>query len=178
MLRNRTPNQNTQRDCHAERPFADLPCGCRCPYLRTHKWRCRNSKCKNHFDRAKEFQSHCPDHQKSARKRHDVCGPGQPAAVPDLPALPDVRDVHGVPDPPDATNALFATNSCIAGVLSGQYAIAAVLADFAGKPAQIATLNLFPGHIDTCANLVSDKPMTGVDSKDTTVGTDLCSGNK
>jgi fructose transport system substrate-binding protein len=49
-------------------------------------------------------------------------------------------------DPPDATDALFATDNYKAGVLIGQYAKAAVLANFAGKPAKIATLDLFPGH--------------------------------
>lgn len=45
-------------------------------------------------------------------------------------------------DPADATDALFATDNYKAGVLIGQYAKAA----FAGKPAKIATLDLFPGH--------------------------------
>jgi fructose transport system substrate-binding protein len=45
-------------------------------------------------------------------------------------------------DPPDATDALFATDNYKAGVLIGQYAKAAM----AGKPAKIATLDLFPGH--------------------------------
>ena len=45
-------------------------------------------------------------------------------------------------DPLDATDALFATNNYQAGVLIGQYAKAAL----AGKPAKIATLDLFPGH--------------------------------
>jgi fructose transport system substrate-binding protein len=45
-------------------------------------------------------------------------------------------------DPQDATDALFATDNYKAGVLIGQYAKAA----FAGKPAKIATLDLFPGH--------------------------------
>ena len=49
-------------------------------------------------------------------------------------------------DPVDATDALFATDNYKAGVLIGQYAKAAVLANFAGKPAKIATLDLFPGH--------------------------------
>jgi fructose transport system substrate-binding protein len=49
-------------------------------------------------------------------------------------------------DPADATDALFATDNYKAGVLIGQYAKAAVLANFAGKPAKIATLDLFPGH--------------------------------
>ena len=45
-------------------------------------------------------------------------------------------------DPQDATDALFATDNYKAGVLIGQYAKAAM----AGKPAKIATLDLFPGH--------------------------------
>jgi fructose transport system substrate-binding protein len=45
-------------------------------------------------------------------------------------------------DPQDATDALFATDNFKAGVLIGQYAKAA----FAGKPARIAMLDLFPGH--------------------------------
>ena len=45
-------------------------------------------------------------------------------------------------DPADATDALFATDNYQAGVLIGQYAKAAL----AGKPAKIATLDLFPGH--------------------------------
>ncbi|MDP3823892.1 MAG: sugar ABC transporter substrate-binding protein [Burkholderiales bacterium] len=49
-------------------------------------------------------------------------------------------------DPVDATDALFATDNYKAGVLIGQYAKAAALANFAGKPAKIATLDLFPGH--------------------------------
>ena len=34
------------------------------------------------------------------------------------------------------------------------------------------------GYTDTGVTLISDKPMAGVDSKDTKVGTDLCWGNK
>ncbi len=49
-------------------------------------------------------------------------------------------------DPIEATDALFATDNYKAGVLIGQYAKAAVAANFAGKPAKIATLDLFPGH--------------------------------
>jgi fructose transport system substrate-binding protein len=45
-------------------------------------------------------------------------------------------------DPADATDALFATDNYKAGVLIGQYAKAAL----GGKPAKIATLDLFPGH--------------------------------
>ncbi len=45
-------------------------------------------------------------------------------------------------DPADATDALFATDNYKAGELIGQYAKAAM----AGKPAKIATLDLFPGH--------------------------------
>jgi len=45
-------------------------------------------------------------------------------------------------DPMEATDALFATNNYTAGELIGKYAKAAM----AGKPAKIATLDLFPGH--------------------------------
>jgi len=45
-------------------------------------------------------------------------------------------------DPDTAVDALFATNNYKAGELIGQYAKAAM----AGKPAKIATLDLFPGH--------------------------------
>jgi fructose transport system substrate-binding protein len=45
-------------------------------------------------------------------------------------------------DPADAADALFATDNYKAGVLIGQYAKAAL----GGKPAKIATLDLFPGH--------------------------------
>jgi fructose transport system substrate-binding protein len=45
-------------------------------------------------------------------------------------------------DPADATDALFATDNYKAGILIGQYAKAAL----GGKPAKIATLDLFPGH--------------------------------
>ncbi len=45
-------------------------------------------------------------------------------------------------DPAEATDALFATDNYKAGVLIGQYAKASM----AGKPAKIATLDLFPGH--------------------------------
>ena len=45
-------------------------------------------------------------------------------------------------EPQDATDALFATDNYKAGLLIGQYAKAA----YAGKPAKIAMLDLFPGH--------------------------------
>jgi fructose transport system substrate-binding protein len=45
-------------------------------------------------------------------------------------------------DPQEATDALFATDNYKAGLLIGQYAKAAMK----GKPAKIATLDLFPGH--------------------------------
>jgi fructose transport system substrate-binding protein len=45
-------------------------------------------------------------------------------------------------DPIEATDALFATDNYKAGQLIGQYAKVAM----AGKPAKIATLDLFPGH--------------------------------
>jgi len=45
-------------------------------------------------------------------------------------------------DPADATDALFATNNYTAGELIGRYAKVAM----GGKPAKIATLDLFPGH--------------------------------
>ena len=48
------------------------------------------------------------------------------------------------PDRPmvSGTDALFATDNYKAGELIGQYAKAAL----GGKPAKIATLDLFPGH--------------------------------
>ena len=46
------------------------------------------------------------------------------------------------PDPVDAVDALYATDNYEAGVLIGSYAKAI----FGGKPAKIATLDLFPGH--------------------------------
>lgn len=45
-------------------------------------------------------------------------------------------------DPVDATDALFATDNYEAGTLIGSYAKAML----GGKPARIATLDLFPGH--------------------------------
>jgi len=45
-------------------------------------------------------------------------------------------------DPVDATDALFATDNYEAGMLIGSYAKAIL----GGKPARIATLDLFPGH--------------------------------
>ena len=45
-------------------------------------------------------------------------------------------------DPAEGTDALFATDNYKAGILIGQYAKAVM----AGKPAKIATLDLFPGH--------------------------------
>ncbi len=45
-------------------------------------------------------------------------------------------------DPVEGTDALFATDNYKAGILIGQYAKATM----AGKPAKIATLDLFPGH--------------------------------
>lgn len=45
-------------------------------------------------------------------------------------------------EPQDAVDALFSTDNYQAGLLIGRYAKAA----FAGKPAKIATLDLFPGH--------------------------------
>ncbi|QLI80939.1 sugar ABC transporter substrate-binding protein [Chitinibacter fontanus] len=45
-------------------------------------------------------------------------------------------------EPANATDALFATDNFKAGVLIGNYAKATM----AGKPAKIATLDLFPGH--------------------------------
>jgi fructose transport system substrate-binding protein len=49
-------------------------------------------------------------------------------------------------DPTEATDALFATDNYKAGVLIGEYAKAAHAAQGGGKPAKIATLDLFPGH--------------------------------
>jgi fructose transport system substrate-binding protein len=66
-----------------------------------------------------------------------------------VPAIKKARDkgvlviaLDSPADPADATDALFATDNYQAGVLIGQYAKAAM----AGKPAKIATLDLFPGH--------------------------------
>jgi fructose transport system substrate-binding protein len=66
-----------------------------------------------------------------------------------VPAIKKARDkgvmviaLDSPADPPDATDALFATDNYKAGVLIGQYAKTAM----AGKPAKIATLDLFPGH--------------------------------
>ena len=66
-----------------------------------------------------------------------------------VPAIKKARDkgvmviaLDSPADPQDATDALFATDNYKAGVLIGQYAKAAM----AGKPAKIATLDLFPGH--------------------------------
>jgi fructose transport system substrate-binding protein len=50
--------------------------------------------------------------------------------------------VIALDSPFDGADALFATDNYQAGVLIGQYAKAAM----AGKPAKIATLDLFPGH--------------------------------
>lgn len=46
------------------------------------------------------------------------------------------------PDPVDAVDALYATDNYEAGILIGSYAKAVL----GGKPAKIATLDLFPGH--------------------------------
>jgi fructose transport system substrate-binding protein len=66
-----------------------------------------------------------------------------------VPAIRKARDkgvmviaLDSPADPPDATDALFATDNFKAGVLIGKYAKTAM----AGKPAKIATLDLFPGH--------------------------------
>ena len=66
-----------------------------------------------------------------------------------MPAIKKARDkgvlviaLDSPTDPADATDALFATDNYKAGVLIGQYAKAAL----GGKPAKIATLDLFPGH--------------------------------
>jgi fructose transport system substrate-binding protein len=66
-----------------------------------------------------------------------------------IPAIKKARDkgvlviaLDSPTDPANATDALFATDNYKAGVLIGQYAKAAM----AGKPAKIATLDLFPGH--------------------------------
>jgi fructose transport system substrate-binding protein len=66
-----------------------------------------------------------------------------------IPAIKKARDqgvlviaLDSPTDPQDATDALFATDNYKAGLLIGQYAKTA----FAGKPAKIATLDLFPGH--------------------------------
>ncbi|NRR29061.1 sugar ABC transporter substrate-binding protein [Oxalobacteraceae bacterium] len=66
-----------------------------------------------------------------------------------VPAIKKARDqgvmviaLDSPADPQDATDALFATDNFRAGQLIGQYAKAAM----GGKPAKIATLDLFPGH--------------------------------
>jgi fructose transport system substrate-binding protein len=66
-----------------------------------------------------------------------------------VPAIKKARDqgvlviaLDSPTDPQEATDALFATDNFKAGQLIGQYAKSA----FAGKPAKIATLDLFPGH--------------------------------
>jgi len=66
-----------------------------------------------------------------------------------VPAIKKARDkgvmviaLDSPTDPVDGTDALFATDNYKAGILIGQYAKAAL----AGKPAKIATLDLFPGH--------------------------------
>lgn len=66
-----------------------------------------------------------------------------------VPAIKKARDagvlviaLDSPTEPQNATDALFATDNYKAGVLIGQYAKAA----FNGKPAKIATLDLFPGH--------------------------------
>ncbi|MEC5217124.1 fructose transport system substrate-binding protein [Actimicrobium sp. GrIS 1.19] len=66
-----------------------------------------------------------------------------------VPAIKKARDqgvmiiaLDSPTEPQEAVDALFATDNFKAGVLIGQYAKAAL----AGKPAKIATLDLFPGH--------------------------------
>jgi len=66
-----------------------------------------------------------------------------------VPAIKKARDkgvlviaLDSPTDPVDGVDALFATDNYKAGELIGQYAKAA----FAGKPAKIVTLDLFPGH--------------------------------
>ncbi|AVR97818.1 sugar ABC transporter substrate-binding protein [Pseudoduganella armeniaca] len=66
-----------------------------------------------------------------------------------VPALKKARDqgvmviaLDSPTEPVNATDALFATDNFKAGLLIGQYAKAAL----AGKPAKIATIDLFPGH--------------------------------
>jgi len=66
-----------------------------------------------------------------------------------VPAIRKARDrgilviaLDSPTDPVNATDALFATDNYKAGMLIGAYAKATL----AGKPAKIATLDLFPGH--------------------------------
>ncbi len=66
-----------------------------------------------------------------------------------VPAIKKARDkgvmiiaLDSPTDPQEAVDALFATDNYKAGVLIGQYAKSAL----GGKPAKIATLDLFPGH--------------------------------
>ncbi|HEV7814996.1 MAG TPA: sugar ABC transporter substrate-binding protein [Janthinobacterium sp.] len=67
-----------------------------------------------------------------------------------VPAIKRARDqgvmviaLDSPTEPPEAVDALYATDNFKAGVLIGQYARAAL----AGKPAKIAMLDLFPGHM-------------------------------
>jgi fructose transport system substrate-binding protein len=66
-----------------------------------------------------------------------------------VPAIKKARDkgvmviaLDSPTDPQEAVDALFATDNYKAGVLIGQYGKVAL----GGKPAKIATLDLFPGH--------------------------------
>jgi len=83
----------------------------------------------------------------SAGARAILITPSDSKAI--VPAIKRARDqgvmvvaLDSPTDPATATDALFATDNFKAGLLIGQYAKAAL----AGKPAKIATIDLFPGH--------------------------------
>jgi fructose transport system substrate-binding protein len=83
----------------------------------------------------------------SAGAKAILIAPNDSKAI--VPALKKAREqgvlviaLDSPTDPQDATDALFATDNYKAGLLIGQYARAAL----GGKPARIATLDLFPGH--------------------------------
>jgi len=90
-----------------------------------------------------------------------------------VPAIKRARDqgamviaLDSPTDPVSAVDALFATDNFKAGMLIGQYAKAA----FAGKPAKIAMLDLFPGHpvgITRHNGFLSGFGAAGIDAKRT-----------
>ena len=88
-----------------------------------------------------------------------------------VPAIKKARDqgvmviaLDSPTEPLAAVDALFATDNFKAGVLIGQYA----KASFAGKPAKIAMLDLFPGHpvgITRHNGFLSGFGTAGIDAK-------------
>lgn len=88
-----------------------------------------------------------------------------------VPAIKKARDqgvmviaLDSPTEPLEAVDALFATDNFKAGVLIGQYA----KASFAGKPAKIAMLDLFPGHpvgITRHNGFLSGFGAAGIDAK-------------